>query len=70
MKYNIKSEIYVNKNYYYVTPEKDVYIAKQGLHLPYHPVISFKKFNDSSYYDRVLDNELVRIILKEESKWN
>ncbi len=65
MRYNIIDEIHHGKNYYYVRDNEDVYVAKPELSLPYHPIISYKKFNYSSYYDKVEDSKLVEIILKE-----
>ncbi len=62
--YNLISEHHHEKGWYYLRDNGELYKMKNDVSLPYAPVVDYKKFNRSSYFDKVEDSELVKIILK------
>jgi hypothetical protein len=51
--YDIKTEIYHDREYYYITTEGLVLQAKSCLSLPHHPINCYKKYNHKRFYDIV-----------------
>jgi len=52
-RYNILTEVYFKRDYYYLTDDGYVLRAKMNLPLPYHPVVDYKRFNDIRFFDVV-----------------
>ena len=67
MKYDIYDEIRHEQNWYYLTTDDKILKKKFDVCLPYSPIVSYKKFNDSKYFNEIVltdikDEGLVKII--------
>jgi len=76
MKLDICGEIYYERKFYYVDQESQWYKVAPGVLVPGSPVVSYKKYNDSSLYVMIedekliteLDSELERILHDDEKE--
>ena len=58
MELDIIEECLYQNRFYFIDKDFDVYKKANWVHLPYSPEVSYKKFNDSKYYEAITNPQL------------
>ena len=67
-KLEIIAELEYNNKHYYVDNDEKFYRIAPGVNCPNSPIVSFKVYNDSKYYERIEESKLIDALMKSYNK--